>query len=131
MWHFESKCQKIGALVKANRRRLNASLASRVRNFGLSFVALKLVEFPLYDNFFPNLAIFRDLDIFSLFDFPNFDNFPNLLACSIPFQPTSNLSTSSSSIHSYSGVNFSDGIDVFSIEMSGAIILLKPWINYQ
>ena len=44
--------------MKANRKRLKAVLALGVRNFGPSFVALELVEFPPFDNFFPDLAKF-------------------------------------------------------------------------
>ena len=65
-----------------------------VKNFGLASIALKLVEFPLFDNFFLDLAKFQDLDIFLPFDFPNLDNFLDFLACSIPFSLTPNLLTS-------------------------------------
>ena len=71
--------------MKANRKWLKAVLVLGVRNFGLSSVALELVEFPLFDYFFSNLAEFRYLDVFSLFDFLDldnflvFDNFPHFL----------------------------------------------------
>ena len=112
---------------------------SGVRNFGPSSVASKLVEFPLFDNFFPDLAEFQDLDVFSLFDFPDF------LACSTPFPPTPNPSTSPSpSFLPEAGLLLSFLLEadllplvllgagssgdpvVFSIEVSGAAILLKP-----
>ena len=48
----------------ANRKRLKADLASRVKKLGLAFVAPKLGKFPLFDKFFPDLADFRDLDVF-------------------------------------------------------------------
>ena len=64
--------------MKASHKRLKAVLVSGVRNFSPSSVTSKLVEFPFFDNFFPNLAKFRDLDVFSLFDFLDLDNFPNL-----------------------------------------------------
>ena len=44
--------------MKASRKRLKAVLALGVRNFGLAFVTSKLVEFLLFDNFFPHLAKF-------------------------------------------------------------------------
>ena len=74
--------------MKVNRKRLKAVLASGVRNFGLFSIASKLVKFPLFDNFFPDLAKFQDLDVFSLFDFLDF------LACWTPFPPIPNLLTS-------------------------------------
>ena len=61
--------------MKASRKRLKAVLALGVKNSGLSSVVLKLVEFSFFDNFFPDLAKFQDLDIFSLFDFLDLDNF--------------------------------------------------------
>ena len=64
--------------MKANRKRLKADLASGVRKLSPASVAPKLGEFPLFDEFFPDLADFRELDVFWLFDFPDF------LACSIP-----------------------------------------------
>ena len=125
--------------MKANRKQLKAVLASGVRNFGPSSVASKLVEFPLFDNFFPDLAKFRDLDVFSLFDFPDF------LAYFTPFLPTLNPSTSPSPsflpkagwLLSFLleadllplfllGAGLSGDPVVFSIEVSEAAILLKP-----
>ena len=38
----------------------------------------KLVKFPLFDNFFFDLAKFQDLDIFLLFDFPDLAKFQDL-----------------------------------------------------
>ena len=79
--------------MKASHKRLNVVLVLGVRNFGPASIVLKLVEFPLFDNFFFNLAKFQDLDIFSLFDFLDLDNFPNFLAGSILFSPILNLLT--------------------------------------
>ena len=79
--------------MKANCKWLKAVLTSGVRNFDLSSVVSKFVEFPLFDNFFLDLAKFQDLDIFSLFDFPDLNNFLDFLAYSTPFSPISNLST--------------------------------------
>ena len=84
MWYSGSKCRRIEVLVKASCKWLKAILASGVRNFGLTSIASKLVEFLLFDNFFLELVEFQDLDLFSLFDFPDF------LACSIPFPPIPN-----------------------------------------
>ena len=44
--------------MKASHKRLKAILALKVQNFGLAFIALKLVEFPFFDNFFSDLAKF-------------------------------------------------------------------------
>ena len=115
--------------MKANYKWLKAILALGFKNFGPSSVVSKLVKFPLFDNFFLDLAKFQDLNIFSLFDFPNLDNFPNFLAYSTPFLPTLNLLILLSPTLSCSGVNFSGGTVVFSIEMGRAAILLKPWMN--
>ena len=65
MWHSGSKCQRIGALLKANRKRLKADLASRVKKFGPLFLVLKLGKFPLFGGFFN----------FSHLDFADLDNF--------------------------------------------------------
>ena len=150
MWYFESKCRKIGASVKANHKRLKAVLTLRVRNFGPYYVASKLVEFPLFDDFIPDLAKFWDLDVFLLFDFLDLNNFLDFLVCSTPFSPTPNPLTSPSplflpkvgllllflleadlllSFLLEAGLS-SDPV-VFNIEVSGAAILLKPWINRQ
>ena len=58
MWYSGSKYWKIGVLVKISRKWLKAILALRVKNFGLVFIAPKLGEFPLFDNFFFDLAKF-------------------------------------------------------------------------
>ena len=151
MWHSGSKCQRIGASVKTSRKRLKVVLASGVKNFGLTFIVPKLVEFPLLDNFFPNLAKFWNLDVFSLFDFPDLDNFqdldvfPDFLVCFILFPPIPNSSTSLSPLFSPEAgllllflleadllpsflleAGLSGDPVVFSIEVSGAAILLKP-----
>ena len=125
IWHFGLKCQRIIASVKTNRKRLKVVLTLRVKNFCLSSVASKLVEFPLFDDFFPDLAKFQDLNVFLLFNFSYF------LACSISFSLISNLSTSPLLTPSRLGVDFSSGTVVFNIEVSGAAILLKPWMNHQ
>ena len=116
-----------------------------VRNFSPAFIASKLIEFPLFDNFFPNLAKFCDLNIFSLFDFLDLDNFPDFLVYFISFLLTPNPSTSPLLLFLLEadllllflletdllplfllGACFSDNLVVFNIEVSGAAILLKP-----
>ena len=130
--------------MKASRKRLKAVLASGVRNFDPTFVVSKLVEFSLFDNFFLDLAKFQDLNVFSLFDFPDLDNFPDFLAYSIPFPPTPNLLISllpsffskanlllsfllmANLLPSFLlGAGLSGNPIVFSIEVYGAAILLK------
>ena len=84
----------------------------------------KLDKFSLFDNFFPDLADFWDLDNFLPFKFFDF------LAIFLP-PPIPNLLIFSSPIFSHLRVDFSGGIIVFSIEVSRAAILLKFWMNYQ
>ena len=150
MWYFGSKCWRIRAWVKASYKQLKAVLVLGVRNFGLVFVALKLVEFPLFDNFFSDLAGFQDLDVFLLFDFFDLDSFFDFLACFTPFPPTPNLLISPLPLFFLktgllllfllkadlpllfllkAGL-LSDPV-IFSIKVSGAVILLKPWMNCQ
>ena len=62
----------------------------KIRNFVLVFVISKLVEFPLFNNFFYDIAEFQDLDVFSLFYFLDLNYFLNFLACFILFLPASN-----------------------------------------
>ena len=68
MWHSKSKYQRIGVLVKANRKWLKADLAFGVKNLGPLSLASKLGEFSLFDGFFA----------FSPLDFPDLDNFWDL-----------------------------------------------------
>ena len=142
--------------MKANHKRLKVVLVSGVRNFGLAPVASKLIKFLFFDNFFPDLAKFWDLDVFSLFDFPDLDNFldldnfPAFLACYRLFLLILNLLTSPLLLFLPKAsllllflleadllplfllkVGLSDNLIVFSIKVSRAAILLKPWINYQ
>ena len=117
MWHSGSKYQRIRALMKASRKQLKTVQTSGVRNFCPASIASKLVKFPLFNNFFLDLAKFRDLNVFSDF-----------LACSTP-PTTPNSLTSPSSTPSYSKINLFGDTVVFSIKVSRAIILLKPWMN--
>ena len=65
-------------MVKVSYKQLKATLALGVRKFNVFSWILKLSEFPLFDNFFLELAEFWDLGVFSnfdsflLFDFANF-----------------------------------------------------------
>ena len=58
MWYFGSKYQRIEALIKASHKWSKAVLVLGVKNFDLAFVISKLSKFPLFDNFFSNLAKF-------------------------------------------------------------------------
>ena len=106
-------------MVKTNYKRLKADLALEVKKLGPASVALKLGEFPLFDEFFPDLADFWDLNVFWPFEFLGF------LASSSPLSPTPNLMTSPLPFP-ISGPDMSGDLFVFSIEVSGAAILLKP-----
>ena len=99
--------------MKTSYKQSKVVLASRVKNFGLAFVTSKLDKFPHFDNFFPDLA-----------DFWNLDNFLDFLAI-FSSLPTPNPSTLPSPTLSYLEVNFSGDIIVFSIEVSRVSILLK------
>ena len=122
MWHFRSKCQRIKALVKVSHKWLKAALVLGIKKLSSLSLVLKLGKFPLFDKFFPDLADFRNLDNFWLFDFPDF------LAISTPLTPLLLLSSPTSSLLE---IDISDGATVFSIEVSGAVILLKPLMNCQ
>ena len=88
----------------------------------------KLGKFPIFDNFldlanfllfnFPDLDNFQDLNKFWLFNFSNF------LAIFTSLLPTLNLITLLL-LFLISGLNISSDLAIFSIEVSGAIILLK------
>ena len=144
MWHSGSKYQRIGASVNASRKRLKASLAPGIRKLGPISLALKLGEFPLFGSFFdfspldfPDLDDFRDLADFWPFDFPDF------LACSTPSPPNPSTSPSPSFLPEAGLLSSflleadllpsfllgAGSLVVFNIEMSGAAILLKPWMN--
>ena len=144
MWYFGSKYLRIRASVKVNRKRLKAVLALKIKNFGLFSIASKLIKFPIFGNFFPDLAKFWDLDVFSLFDFLDLNNFPNFLVYFILFLPTPNLLTSplpmflleTSLLLSFLlkadlllffllGTDLLGDSVIFSIEVNKTIILLK------
>ena len=74
--------------MKASYKLLKAALALRVRKLGPFSLISKLDEFPLFDNFFSDLANFWNLDNFSSFKFSDLDNFfdsPDFLAYFILF----------------------------------------------
>ena len=129
MWHSGSKCQKIGALVKVNYKRLKAALALGVRKLGPAFLVSKLGELSLFDGFL-DLANYLTFEFSDLDNFRPFDNFPNFLTSSSPSPLIPDLTTSPLAFPT-SGSDMSSDLVVFSIEMSEAAILLKPWINYQ
>ena len=58
MWYSKLKYQKIRILMKANHKKLKVFLASEVKKFGLTFLALNLGKFPLFDSFFLDLDNF-------------------------------------------------------------------------
>ena len=139
MWHFGSKYQKIGTLVKVNCKQLKAILVSWIRNFGPTSIVSKLIEFSLFDNFFLDLAKFQDFNVFLLFNFLDLDNFSNFLIYSTLFIPTPNPSTLPSLLFlpktdllllflleaDLLGFGLSGNPVNFNIEMSGTAILLK------
>ena len=122
--------------MNASRKRLKADLASGVKKLDPDSVAPKLGEFPLFDKFFPDLADFRDLDVFWLFDFLDFLAYSTL--------PPNRLTLPSSSFFLEAGLLSSFLLEadllpsfllaagllvVFNIEVNRTTILLKPWIN--
>ena len=107
----------MGALVKVNYKRLKAILALRIKKLDLFFLASKLGKLPLFDNFFLDLADFWDLDIFLVFN--------NFLYFSIDSLSLSTPSTSLAA-STLSVINTYNDIVVFSIDINGVAILLKP-----
>ena len=68
MRYFKSKCQRIGALVKANHKWLKADLALVLKKLGPGSVVSKLGEFPLFNGFL-------DFADFLPFEFPDLADF--------------------------------------------------------
>ena len=101
-------------MIKVNCKQLKAVLALKVKKLSLLILVLKLDKFPLFDNFYSDLADFRDLN-----NFPVFDNFLHFsINSSPPLTPPVLLATS-----------IYDHIVVFSIDVSGTAIILKSWMN--
>ena len=117
--------------MNASNKQLKAILMLKMRKLSLAFIIPKLGEFSLFNNFYPNLVKFWDLDNFLLFKFLDLNSFlifgfthfsinlslplilPTLLAISI-------LLVSS----------ICNDIGVFSIDISDIAILLNFYINY-
>ena len=116
MLYSESKYQRIRALVKANHKWLKVALALRVKKLDLFSLVLKLGDFPVFDNFFPDLANFWDLNNFLIFNFIDF---------SIDLQPSSIIPTSLVA-NILSDTSIYDNMVVFNIDISDVSILLKP-----
>ena len=134
MSYSKSKCQRIKVSVKANYKRLKAVLALRVKKLGLLCVALKLGKFSLFDNFFLHLADFWDLNNFSPLEFLDLDKFwpfdvflvfNNFPYFSIDLSPSSILPNLSVISISLATSTYNNTV-VFSIDVSGVAILLKP-----
>ena len=131
------------ALVKANRKQLKANPALGVRKLNRVFLASKLGKFLFFGGYFDFSPLdFLDLDNlanFWLFDFLDF------LAVSTPSSPNpSTLPLPSFPWKAGLLLSFLLEADllplfllgagllvVFNIKVSGAAILLKPWINHQ
>ena len=106
---------------------------------GPDFVAPKLGEFPLFGEFFLDLVNFWDLDVFGAFDFPDFLacstlSLPNPSNSPLPlFLPEASLLAlfllEADLLPSF--LLRAGSLVFFNIEMSGAAILLKLWINCQ
>ena len=104
------------------------------KNFDLASIAPKLVKFPLFDKSFLNLAKFQNLNILSLFDFLDLDNFLNCLVYFILFSLISNLlilllllffSKADLLLLFLSKASLLGDPVIFNIKMNGATILLK------
>ena len=107
--------------MKANYKWLKAVLASGVRKLSMTFLVVNLGEFILFDGFL-------DLDNFQLsdilvFGFISFDLLLSLISL------TSLAASTSTPSNSLAASTYND-IIVFSIDVSGAAILLNFWINY-
>ena len=115
--------------MKASRKWLKAALALEVKKLGLASLALKLGEFLIFDGFL-DLAKFLPFEFPHLNNFRPFDDFPDFLASSSPLLLSPNP-TISPLPFSTLGFDILGNLVVFSIEVSGVAILLKPWMNYQ
>ena len=119
---FWIKMSKNWGFGKNYCKQLKVALALGVRKLGLLSIVSKLGEFPLFDGFL-DLADFWDLDDFWTFDvFPVFDNFLHFSIDSSPsLMPLTSLAASI-----LLAANTCNDTIVFSIDVNGAAILLKP-----
>ena len=102
--------------MKVNHKWLKVVLALEVKKLSLFYLVLKFGKFHLFDNFFLDLANFWDLDNFLVFN--NFLHFSinsslfSMLLTSLVASILLVISTCNETV-------------VFSIDVSGAVILLK------
>ena len=112
--------------MKANHKWLKDDLVSGLRKLGPDSVAPKLDGFPLFDEFFPDLADFWDLEKPLPFGFPDFLAYstlspPNLSTSLLP----SFFSEVSLLLLFMLGVRLLGNPVVFKIEVSRVAIRLK------
>ena len=105
--------------MKASCKRLKVFLMLRVKKLGPFFLVSKLDKFLLFDNFFPDLVNFWDLDRFWPFNFLDF-----LVSFILLPSLTLNITTLLL-LFSTLGLNILGDPAIFNIEISGATILLK------
>ena len=107
--------------MKASHNWLKVTLALEVKKLGLASVISKLGEFPLFDSFLDltNFLSFEFLDLNNFLVIVNFPYFSIDLSSSLTI-PTSLAATNLLTTSTY------DKTVVFSIDISGAAILLKP-----
>ena len=123
----------------ANHKRLKVALALEVRKLDPLLLTSKLGEFPIFDKFFSDLADFWDWD--------NFFDFLDFLAYFTPLSPNTSTLTLSSFLPEASFLllfllkvcllplflleaGLLGDLVVFNYKVSGAVILLKLWINW-
>ena len=107
--------------MKASHKRLKVILALGVRKLDPFSLILKLDEFPLFDDFFPDLADFWELDNF--WSFNNFSIFSSM-NFSIDLPPSSIIPILLVA-NTLFVANTRDDTIVFNINVSGVAILLK------
>ena len=92
---------------------LKAFLALGVKNIGFPIASMSKKCVEILD--------------FLFFDFLDLDEFLTVLLTLLPLFPTTSLASAPNVF----GANFLDDSVVFNIEVSGAAILLKPWMKRQ
>ena len=107
---------------------------------GPLFLVSKLGKFSLFDGFFdfspldfPDLDDFEDLANFWLSNLLVFDSIRFDLSLNLSPPPTSPILLAASTLapSTLLGVSTCDDMVVFSIDISGAAILLNLWMNHQ